>query len=267
MKKRELNYPVILVLLIPFISLIMSFFLFDSLSWKSYLFLFVNWILMNASVVIGWHRYFSHQHFETYKWIEFLFLFFGSSALNGSAIEWASEHMSHHAFPEDEEKDPSCPKKGFFYSHIGWLCYKRNFLVNKTLLNNKLLVWQDKNWKWVSVIVGVIIPFIIYYFLVNNSLLEALLIGVMLRLFISQHTILLLNSWAHFFGQKDPENKFTARNSILVSILCFGDGYHLNHHKRSNDYRAGVNWYDLDFSKWIIYLGSKIGIFWNLKRN
>ncbi len=51
-----------------------------------------------------------------------------------------------------------------------------------------------------------------------------------------------------------------------MSLLTFGEGYHNFHHKYAGDYRNGVLWYDYDPSKWLIFLASKIGWTYDLKR-
>ena len=268
MVTKEYNYPAIIILSFFALGFIASLFLINwtSLSIDSWFFLIVSILLSNFAVTAGWHRYFAHRQFKTNKLIEFLFLWFGSSIFTGSAIEWVSEHNSHHAHPEDLEKDPTSKKRGFFYSHVGWVCYIRNFKLTKSLFKNNLLKWHHNNWFLFSLFSGIIVPFTLYYTMINNSISEAILIGIFTRIFISQHSLFLLGSWAHFFGEKDPTNKISARNSLLVSFLCLGDGYHLNHHQCPSDYRAGYKWYHIDFIKWIVFLGSLFGLFWDLRR-
>ena len=45
----------------------------------------------------------------------------------------------------------------------------------------------------------------------------------------------------------------SSRDSWLVSLITFGEGYHNYHHTYPSDYRNGPRWYDFDPSKWLIY--------------
>lgn len=66
-------------------------------------------------------------------------------------IEWARDHRVHHKFSETNA-DPHNAKRGFFFSHVGWLmCRKHPDVVQKgkgidmsDLQNDKLLQFQRK---------------------------------------------------------------------------------------------------------------------------
>ena len=48
-------------------------------------------------------------------------MLFGAMALQNSIHIWGSQHRPHHRFVDDEEKDPYSAKRGFWFSHIGWM--------------------------------------------------------------------------------------------------------------------------------------------------
>jgi len=39
--------------------------------------------------------------------------------------EWCRDHRVHHKFSETDA-DPHNAKRGFFFSHMGWLCLKKH---------------------------------------------------------------------------------------------------------------------------------------------
>jgi len=45
-----------------------------------------------------------------------------------------------------------------------------------------------------------------------------------------------------------------------VSLITLGEGYHNYHHTFPRDYRNGHLWYNVDPSKWLIYMLSKLGL-------
>ena len=42
-------------------------------------------------------------------------------ALQNSALNWAADHRVHHRYIDDPERDPYCARRGFWFSHIGWM--------------------------------------------------------------------------------------------------------------------------------------------------
>ena len=42
-----------------------------------------------------------------------------------SIYEWARDHRVHHKFSETDA-DPHNAKRGFFFSHVGWLLVKKH---------------------------------------------------------------------------------------------------------------------------------------------
>lgn len=45
--------------------------------------------------------------------------------LQNDIIEWARDHRVHHKFSESDA-DPHNAKRGFFFSHIGWLLVRKH---------------------------------------------------------------------------------------------------------------------------------------------
>jgi stearoyl-CoA desaturase (Delta-9 desaturase) len=57
----------------------------------------------------------------------------------------------------------------------------------------------------------------------------------------------------------------TARDSVLLAIFAFGEGYHNYHHQFASDYRNGIRWYQWDPTKWLIRGLSLVGLTSRLK--
>jgi hypothetical protein len=51
-----------------------------------------------------------------------------------------------------------------------------------------------------------------------------------------------------------------------MAVLAFGEGYHNYHHSFPFDYRNGIKRWHFDPAKWFIYLLSKVGLAYDLRR-
>lgn len=52
-------------------------------------------------------------------------------ALQNDIYDWSRDHRVHHKFSETDG-DPHNAKRGFFFSHVGWLlCKKHPDVLNK----------------------------------------------------------------------------------------------------------------------------------------
>jgi stearoyl-CoA desaturase (delta-9 desaturase) len=70
-------------------------------------------ILQHLTVVVGYHRLWSHRAYQA-KWIvRMLLCLGGAAAYEGSCKWWSRNHRAHHRYT-DTEKDPYNAKRGFF---------------------------------------------------------------------------------------------------------------------------------------------------------
>lgn len=90
--------------------------------------------------------------------------------------------------------------------------------------------------------------------------------AVCLRMVIVLHSSFFVNSFAHTFGAKTFDSAHSARDNWIGALLTNGEGFHSFHHRLPADYRNGIRWYHWDPSKWCIFILSKLGLAWDLKR-
>ena len=90
---------------------------------------------------------------------------------------------------------------------------------------------------------------------------------VCLRMFLVLNAAFFINSYAHMVGDNAFNRNESARDHWLGALITNGEGYHSFHHRYPNDYRNGIRWYHWDPSKWFIYLLSRLGFAWDLKRS
>jgi stearoyl-CoA desaturase (delta-9 desaturase) len=215
----------------------------------------------------GYHRLFSHRTYEAHPVFRALLLLFGAGAFQNSAITWAADHRRHHKHV-DTHDDPYNARRGFWYSHIGWVLRKTEpaWEVHPVpdLERDFLVRWQHKLYPVWGFIVGFMIPTLIGWALGDPW--GGFLIAGALRLVFVYHVTFSINSVAHIVGSQPYSDRNTSRDSLVTAFLSLGEGYHNFHHTFPVDYRNGVRKRDFDPSKWTIRAASLIGLARNLRR-
>ncbi|WP_404790481.1 fatty acid desaturase [Altericista sp. CCNU0014] len=122
-KPLAFNWVTIAFVLTIHVLALLSFWFF---SWPALgLMLFLHWLMGSLGICLGYHRLLSHRSLRVPKAIEYCFATLGALALQGSPISWVSAHRLHHAHTEDTERDPYSAKRGFWWSHMFWMFYRR----------------------------------------------------------------------------------------------------------------------------------------------
>ena len=227
--------------------------------------LFVFFLVSTGlSITLGYHRLFSHLTFQA-KWPVKLFtLLFGAAAFEGSALEWSADHRRHHKFV-DREEDPYDISKGLFHAHIGWLLFRTGPDTPLTwvpdLQKDRLAMWQDKNYVPIAIGTAFALPAAIGWIAGGPvAALGAFLIAGVSRVVVVHHMTFCINSLCHWIGDRPYSSDCTARDSVLMAVCTFGEGYHNFHHIFQHDYRNGVKPWQFDPPKWTIWMLSKVGL-------
>ncbi len=233
--------------------------------------LFVFFFLASGfSITLGYHRLFSHLTF-TAKWPVKLFtLLFGAAAFEGSALGWCADHRKHHKHV-DHDEDPYDISKGFFHAHIGWLLFRRGpdtpLTWVRDLEKDKLAWWQHRYYALIGVGMGFALPaFIGYLYGGGTAALGGFLLAGVARVVFVHHMTFCINSLCHWIGDRPYSSKISARDSFLMALFTFGEGYHNYHHEFQYDYRNGVKPWQFDPTKWTIWTLHKLGLVSNLRR-
>ena len=224
------------------------------------------YFITGIAITAGYHRLLSHRAYSSGKIVKFLYLIFGAAAFQNSALKWSADHRIHHRHV-DGEKDPYNINKGFFYAHIGWIFFKEqnNETAHfpKDLLNDKLVMWQHRNYLAIAITTGFILPTLIGFFM--GSALGGLALAGFTRIVFVHHCTFFINSLCHIVGDRPYTDTNTARDSYVIALFSYGEGYHNYHHYFPSDYRNGIRWYQFDPTKWLIKTLSVMGLVSDLK--
>jgi len=239
----------------------------DSFQITLFLFMF---FATGMSITLGYHRLFSHIAFKAHWSVKLFTLIFGAAAFENSVRMWCSEHRRHHKHV-DHEEDPYDISKGFFHAHIGWLLFKLKpeppFDNIADLDRDPLVRWQDRYIYLLGFVVSFVFPAVLGWFWGGaNAALGAFLIAGVARVVAVQHSTFFINSACHTIGKRPYSSRCSARDSWLMAIFTFGEGYHNYHHEFQHDYRNGVKPWQYDPTKWAIWCLHKVGLAQGLRR-
>jgi stearoyl-CoA desaturase (delta-9 desaturase) len=201
--------------------------------------------------------------------VRWFFALFGAMAMQHSILVWGSQHRTHHRFVDDVDKDPYSAKRGFWFSHMGWILRdypsgRNDFTNAKDLERDPIVRFQHRYYLPLTLGMNIALPLALGWAV--GDLWGVFLLGGLLRLVINHHFTWFINSLAHMWGSQPYTDENTARDNPALAFLTYGEGYHNFHHIFQNDYRNGVKWYQFDPTKWLIAGMSWVGLATNLKR-
>ncbi len=239
---------------------------YDMFEWGMF---FVFMMFTGMSITAGYHRLWAHRTYQSH-WLPRLFYAIGGAgALQNSIVHWAADHRKHHTHVDDNDHDPYSAKRGFWYSHIGWI-YKNeavgreDFSSVRDLLHDPIVAWQHMNYTWITLAFNIGLPVLIGF--LHGDVLGTFLLAGLLRLVLNHHFTFFINSLAHIWGGQNYDRSTTARDNGFLALFTYGEGYHNYHHRFQYDYRNGHIWYHYDPAKWLIKSLSWVGMAKNLKK-
>ena len=242
--------PLGLVALVLFIAIhLVSLLVFwTGASWRSVgLLVGLYWLRMFA-ITAGYHRYFSHRAYKTSRAFQFVLGFVGSASLQKGPLWWASVHRVHHRW-SDTERDVHSPlRRGFWYSHVGWILSPEHDETDLSLVPD-LARYPELRWLnayyWVPAVV-----FALGCYAVDG--VRGVLWGMGLGTVVLWHCTFTINSLAHVWGSRRYETTDTSRNNFVLALITMGEGWHNNHHHYMNSANQGFFWWEVDASYYLL---------------
>jgi len=243
------NIPYLLIHLVPFAAFFTGFGLRDVLLCLG---------LYGARmffITAGYHRYFAHRSYKMGRVMQFLMALGGTLAVQKGPLWWAAHHRHHHKY-SDRFEDVHSPMKGLFWSHMGWIMCRKHEPVRLHLIKDFAalpeLRWLDR-YHWVP-------PFALGVGVWLWGGWSALVVGFFLSLVLSWHCTYLINSLSHLIGRRRYVTTDTSRNSMLLALLTFGEGWHNNHHYYQSSANQGFFWWEIDISYYVLRALSLVGL-------
>ncbi|HTL69119.1 MAG TPA: acyl-CoA desaturase [Lacunisphaera sp.] len=220
------------------------------------------------------HRYFSHKTYSTTRLGQFILAVCTGTTVQRGALWWAYHHRHHHQHSDEPEDAHSPHVHGFWWSHIGWITSRRNFPTDyskvKDLAKYPELVWLNR----FDVVVPVLFATGLYLL---GRVLEVTAPGLhttgaqllVWGFFISTtalfHGTASINSFTHLWGRRRFNTSDDSRNSLILALVCLGEGWHNNHHRYQSATRNGFYWWEVDPTYYVLKVISWTGFIWGLK--
>ncbi|KFP76486.1 SCD5 desaturase, partial [Trogon melanurus] len=222
--------------------------------------------LMTAlGVTAGAHRLWSHRSYKAKLPLRIFLAAANSMAFQNDIYEWSRDHRVHHKYSETDA-DPHNARRGFFFSHIGWLFVRKHRDVIEKgrkldftdLLDDPVVRFQRKYYKSSVVLMCFVIPTFVPWYLWGESLWNAYFLASILRYTISLNVTWLVNSAAHMYGNRPYDKNINPRQNTFVTLGAIGEGFHNYHHTFPFDYSASelglkfnpTTWF-IDFMFWL----------------
>jgi len=234
--------------------------------WQTWVLFFLHYLTGGIGITAGYHRLFSHRAYSAHPVFKYTLLFFATGAFQMSCLEWCNDHRAHHRYT-DTDKDPYTIKKGFWYAHLGWLLWHREAPKSdiRDLQRDPVMRFQDQYYSGLALLQGIVMPTMIAGLFWGDWMGGFLIASVLSRVLV-HHATFCVNSVAHYFGSFTYSDQRTPRDSWLVGLITFGEGYHNFHHEFPYDYRNGAEYHSFDPTKWLIWALSYVGGTYNLMR-
>jgi len=222
--------------------------------------LFFHWLCGSIGICLGYHRLLTHRSFQVPKWLEYAIALIGALALEGGPIFWVAGHRRHHLYAEDLDKDPYSAKRGFWWSHMAWLFYKRpEFFEYEQYRKFAPDLARDGFYRWLGRYhLFLQIPLGILLYLLGGW--SFVIYGVFVKAVLVWHSTWLINSATHMMGYRSHHSDDNSRNLWWAALLTYGEGWHNNHHAHPNVAKAGWKWWELDMTWWVIVLLQRLGL-------
>ena len=215
-------------------------------------------------VTAGYHRYFSHRSFKTSRAFQFLLALGAQSAAQRGVLWWAGHHRWHHKYSDTEQDVHSPRRRGFWYSHIGWVISPTWDDTQPALVSDlaKFPELRFMNRDLIHILPTVVLALAFLWL----GGLHGLVWGYFVTTVLVWHGSFAINSLSHLFGKRRYETTDDSRNSMLLALITTGEGWHNNHHHYQSSANQGFRWWEIDVTYYLLRGLAAIGVVWDLRR-
>ena len=231
-------------------------------TWRALLVaLALHWLTGGVGICLAYHRLLTHRSFATRpKWLEYALTALGCCASEGGPIGWVAAHRQHHAHSDDEH-DLHSPGHGFGWAHMRWWMARDGGARHTPAYQRKWapdLARDPVHRALDRLHLG--FPLLLLAGLYAVGGLPWLIWGGFVRSVAVLHSTWLVNSAAHVWGYRTYATRDRSTNLWWVALLCYGEGWHNNHHAAPTSARHGLRWWELDMTYGAIRVLAALGL-------
>ena len=221
-----------------------------------------------------YHRYFSHRTFRTSRPMQFVFALIGASAVQRGPLWWASNHRTHHMHSDQSADVHSPVQHGFWWSHMGWFLSYQQMSPKLKRIHDfaKFPELRFLDRFDVLVPVGLAVGIFLFghwlgqaYPTLETSGWQLLVWGFVVSTVALYHGTFTITSLSHRIGRRRFETSDNSRNSLLLALLTFGEGWHNNHHFYPGSAKQGFKWWEIDITYYLLKGLQLCGLIWDIR--
>lgn len=234
---------------------------FFSMTWANIALCVGLYYLRMFGVTGAYHRYFSHRTYKTSRAFQFVLAFLGSTSTQKGALWWAANHRHHHKYSDQVEDIHSPVKRGFLWSHVGWILSSSYV---DTDLNQIRDLAKYPELRFLNKFH--LLPVFAYIgLLFLSGGLNAVYWGFFVSTVLLWHGTFTINSLSHVWGSRRYKTTDDSRNNPWLALITLGEGWHNNHHHYMSSTRQGFFWWEIDPTYYVLKLFEKVGLVWDLR--
>lgn len=237
------------------------------------LFAYLYYVISALGITAGAHRLWSHRTYKARLPLRLFLIIANTMAFQNDVYEWARDHRAHHKFSETHA-DPHNSRRGFFFSHVGWLLVRKHPAVKEKggkldmsdLKAEKLVMFQRRYYKPGLLLMCFVLPTLVPWYCWGETFVNSLCVSTFLRYAVVLNATWLVNSAAHLYGYRPYDKNISSRENILVSMGAVGEGFHNYHHAFPYDYSASEYRWHINFTTFFIDCMAALGLAYDRKK-
>ena len=248
---------------IPFVIVHLACFaaIWTGVTWQAIAIAVTLYWLRIFAIGAGYHRYFSHRAYSTGRVFQFILAILATSSAQKSVLWWAAKHRHHHLYSDTEHDVHSPRRRGFMYSHVGWIFARRHDATDLIKIAD-FAGYPELMWLHRFELLPPIALAVLCFLLAGWP---GLVVGFFWSTVALYHATFCINSLAHVRGRKRYVTGDDSRNNWLLALFTMGEGWHNNHHAYQSSVRQGFRWWEVDMTFYILKVLSWLGVVWDLK--
>ncbi|XP_055447576.1 acyl-CoA desaturase 3 [Psammomys obesus] len=231
------------------------------------------YVISILGIGAGVHRLWSHRTYKARLPLRLFLIIANTMAFQNDVYEWARDHRAHHKFSETHA-DPHDSRRGFFFSHVGWLLVRKHPAVKEKggkldmsdLKAEKLVMFQRRYYKPGVLLLCFILPTLVPWYCWGETFRHSLYVATFLRYAVVLNATWLVNSAAHLYGYRPYDKSIDPRENVLVSFGSLGEGFHNYHHAFPYDYSASEYRWHVNFTTFFIDCMAALGLAYDRKK-
>lgn len=246
---------------------------FENTKGMTFWWLYITSLFAGFGVTAGVHRLWCHRSYKARISFRIFLAFCFSIAGQNTIFDWVRDHRVHHKY-SDTDADPHNVKRGFWFSHVGWLMMtkhkdvieKGRCIVMDDVVNDPVVKYHTKFFIPLKILMCFVLPTMVPIYMWDETVYIAILSQVFVRYALTLNFTWLVNSAAHMWGNKPYNKDIPPSDNRIVSFFAIGEGWHNYHHVFPYDYKTAELGYSLNLTAFFLDLFAYFGLVYGRKQ-